>query len=547
MNLKETIRNKVKGFLNIVEDLDPFRAWRVNWRQTSKEKDDTNTIRQEKVAKGYEIWETNPLADTGLEYKICYILGKGLQYNSKQERVKQRLDEFWNSNNMEIQHIELIRGLFLEGELFLNFPKITTGQTPALIPIDSNEIKYIARDLNDFRKVLYYHRQYKVYEYPSVESNQPFGTFAYTLKDENILGEDIIHFKINSLPNLSRGRGYLHRIMEWLDEYKVWLKGRVKINKAKGAFAWIFKHSSDDQGAITKWQEKLNKFAQYDKDGNVIDTIPTGQPIVVGKSWEVQTPAPQINATGAGEDGRQIKLMAAVGMRIPEFMLADGANANLATTTSQMSPMVKSMVMDQEMIRLLFVAIFDRVIEMNMSVAGGLPDSIAIETVNPDGSVTVELKAPKELYDLTFPEIATADIATLGQPLVALVNAEIISREEANASLGYEWNKSKELIDQEKIAGYKSVQPPAFGQPSQVPVALGEAISKEQLEKITKLNTDCQAELKANFVLYEWNLKHSVTNAKDVFIAKHQEVVKKYLAEGAKEGYVSHIRQRINR
>jgi hypothetical protein len=545
MKLTEIIRDKVKGFLHIAEDLDPLRAWRRRFDQPSKEKNDSNSIRQAKVTKAYQSWESNPIADAGLEYKISYILGKGLSYNSESDLVKEKLDEFWKSNNMEIQHIEIVRSVFLEGEVFLHFPKIEMGQSPAIIPFDSNEIKYIARDSVDFRKVEYYHRQYKLYSYPSFESNQSYGALSYTLKDENILAEDMIHFKINSLPNLSRGRGFLHRITEWLDDFTEWLRGRIKINKAKGAFAWVFKLATNNQTDVDAWQTKLNNFSTYDKDGNLIDTIPQGQPLALGKDMSLETPSPQINATNAGEDGRQIKLMSAVGMKLPEFMLSDGANANLATTTSQMSPMIKIMEMEQEMIRLLFVAIFDKVIEMYMGVAGGLPETIEIQKTLPDGSTTVESKSPKELYTLTFPEIATLDIQSLSKPYVDLVNAEIISRQEANAALGYDWEKSKKEIDEEKAKGYKSAQPQPFGQTNPLLGSLTEAINKEQLAEITKLNKDCQAELKANFVLYEWNLKHNVANAKDVFIAKHQDIVKKYLEEGIKDGYVNHIRQRV--
>ena len=533
MKILETIRQKARTWLG--EDLDPFRKWKVNWTEVKKESDDSNFIRKEKLAKSFEAWERNPIAESGIEYKVTYILGKGLQYTVEHPDIERALNRFWQENNMPMLHVELVRSLFVDGELFLYFPKTEIGQNPVLVPIDASEIEYIARDPENFRNVAYYHRKYKAYNYPSFEENSSLAVLSYEERHENILSEDIIHFKLGSLLNLSRGRGVLFRIHEYLDEFTAWLKIRKMLHKAKGAFAWIFKVGTDSQTTVDEWQTRLNNFAKYDSDGNLLDAIPTGQPIVIGKSMDITTPSPNIGASGAFEDGRQLRMMAAVGMRLPEYMLSDGENANLATTQSQESPMVRCMEADQEKVRLLFLQIFDKVLDMLIQV-GDLQEEYEIETVKPDGTSETVSRPTKELYDLIFPEIATSDISELAGPIQQLITHKVLSRETACTLLGYDWEQEKERIKQEEKEGFISIPklPGMFG-------PMIESMDLDDVKNVTKLRQDCQKELRENYDQYKENLIAGVPEAKEVFIDKHQEIVRKYLENGAKEPYANRV------
>lgn len=538
MKIIETIKNKARKIL--LEDLDPFRRWKINWTQVIKKGDDSSSVRRDKVAKSFEAWERNPIAASGIEYKVTYILGKGLGYSTEHPKVKEKLDEFWKINNMPISHIEIVRSLFVDGEVFLHFPKTRLGQIPIMVPIDAPEITYITRDPENFRKIVYYHRSYEMPKYPDVDDNAPAASIIYEKREENIPAEDVIHFKIGSLSNLSRGRGHLYRILEYLDEYTAWLKIRKALNKAKSAFSWIFKLSTDNQTSIDLWQSKLNDFAKYDKDGNLLDAIPTGQPMVIGKSMDVKAESPTIGAGGAAEDGRQIKLMAAVGMRLPEFMLSDGENANLATTQSQEAPMVRCMEADQEMVRLFFIQIFDKVLDM-MIESGDLEETYIIKTTKDDGNVEEIEKPTRELYDLIFPEIATSDVSELADPLEKMINSKVLSRETACTLLGYDWKQEKEKIKNEEQQGFVSVikHHSIFN-----PIA--EEMNPSDLNLVNKLRIDCQKELKENFEQYKKNLIDEVSDAKDIFITTHQEIVKKYLEEGAREAYANRVLKTIN-
>lgn len=523
------------------EELNPYDHWKVNWQTVIKADDDQSWIRKERVKKSFECWERNPIAQSGIEYLVAYILGKGLTYTTEHEDIKRALDSFWQKNQMDTLHYELIRTRFVDGENFIWFllpegqQKLQLGQIPVILPIDSSEISYIARKPDNALEPWYYHREYKIQKYPDISQNAIQTLPPTEIVNENIPAEQMIHFKRSGLTNLSRGRGLLNTALEYFDEYKHWLKIRIVLNRVKSIFAWLVKLATRNQTEIDNWQRKFDNFAKYDKDGNLLDTIPIGQPIIYGEGMEIKAESPQINASGSLEDGRQIKLMLAVALGLPEFALSDGQNANLATTQSQQSPLVKRMELEQEQVRLFFRKIFDKVLQL-MIDSGDLNETYEIEQRKPDGTTEIIEKTPQECYDLIFPEIAVDDIAGLATPLKTLVDAEILSRETAVTLLGYDPAQEQERIKKEKKLGFKSASSQAglFG-------SIEEAIPKEDLKKINSLKEDCQKELKENYERYKLNLVKGVTNAKEIFIANHQEIVRKYVEQGATEGYAHSI------
>jgi len=550
--ITETIKKTVEKQVKEEVSRQRVREWLSRQPKVEK-KDDSLTWRKERnLQKAFEYWERNPIANSGLKYKIAYILGKGLQYESKVEPIKEFLDKFWETNNLDLGHIELIKTVFLNGEAFLYFVpnqnreikeeddskdrKISIGQIPIMVSYDSSEIKYIATDPENNIKPLYYHRQYNLTTYPSIESNSPTLTGAPVQKNENIPADEMIHFKIDTISNLSRGRGMLDRGFDYLEEYDIWLQTRIKLNRALSAFVYWLQMGNDNKTDINTWQQKLIDFATYDTNGNLIETFPSGQPIVTGKSMTLHVLSPDIGASKASEDGRKILLMTAVALGLPEFMLSDGENANLATTTSQMSPMIKLMEMDQEAIRLMFKQIFNKALTLGIE-AGTIEEQYPIKIQNDDGSIEEITKPALELYDLIMPEIAASDVAELATAVRDLVQYEVLSRETSCTMLGYEWDIEKDKITNEKKQGFVSPVPTQ----GQGIFGMAESMGRMDLKRVEKLKDECQEELQENYGKYKEDILSHVPNAKEQFIRKHKEIVVKYLNRCKEDAYTSKV------
>ena len=545
MRLIENIKDRIaKAVLTeerigkLLEEIEPFQRWKVFWGQVSKGKDDTNTIREEKVRKSYEAWERDPLAETAIEYRIDYILGKGLGYSCQHDKVKEAFEKMWKSNNFDIFQFELTRTLSLDGELFLHFPKITLGQIPAIIPIDSTGIKYIARDKDDQRKAVYYHRRFTVQEYPSIESNTIILPPSTTIKDENIPAEEIIHFKIGALTNMSRGRGKLYRVLEDIDEYKNFTLIRKAVHRALSALVFWLKITNGTQAEIDAWQAKLDNYAKYDKEGNLITNMPSGQALVTNEKMEFKHLNPDMKAGSADTDGNRLLLRVCAGTRLPEYMFGSGWNANLASSQSQESPMVKGMEADQEMVRLLFKTIFDKALQMMIDV-GDLDATYSVIETDDQGKKIEVQKIPQELYDLTFPEIAVKDIVPIATAVKEMVINKILSRETSCTLLGYNWEEEKVKILKEAEEGFRSPEP--TNPFNQLPVKLGEEMSKDELEKIKRLTTECRQELRESYNQYQGDLKAGLKNAKELFVIRQQEILQRHLNKDETEGYANQI------
>jgi hypothetical protein len=540
-NIKERIAKAVlteERVGKLLEEIEPYRRWKVYWTQVNKGRDDTDSIRADKVRKSYEAWERDPLAETSIEYRVAYILGKGLGYSCQHEKVREAFDKIWKENNFAIYQFELTRTLGVDGELFLRFPKITLGQIPVIIPIDSTEIKYIARNQDDQRKADYYHRQFIPQTYPSLESNAQILSPSAEIKNENIPADEMIHFKIGALTNMSRGRGKLYRVLEDLDEYKNFTLIRKAVHKALSVFVLVMKITGATQAELDVWQAKLDNYSKYDKSGNVIEAMPSGQPIAINDKMDLQHINPDMKAGSADTDGNRLLLRVCAGTRLPEYMFGSGWNANLASSQSQESPMVKSMEADQEMVRLLFKAIFDKTLQMMIDV-GDLDATCPVTETDDQGNEIEVQKIPQELYDLTFPEIAIKDIVPLATALKEVVINKILSRETACTLLGYVWDEEKIKILKEEQEGFKSPQP-TTGFP-QLTAGLGEEMSRDELNKIMRLKHDCRKELLESFAQYQEDLKNGVPGAKEQFVTRQQEIMQRHLTMGTNEGYAHQI------
>lgn len=362
--------------------------------------------------RAYHAWCTNPLAGQIVNLTTWFVMGRGIGFTSKDSRVQSVLNKFWHDESNDIDNLQqwMSNELQIYGEIFIRMFKNPFDGSVQIRLLDPMEIVDIVTDPDDYLKPVAYLREYKAD--PNVKkrlSNFRKGGFSDSdffstdTKREVIYSDEIIHVKVNNVSNGLRGISELYRVLPWLDALDRWLRDRMAINQARGAFAYLRKVPANPADIAGPFKS--------DSRGKYIPPKP-GSILVVhdGETWEVLSP--KIGADDAKEDGRALKLMVAAGSGIFEHYFGDPSTGNLATTRSMELPMVKKFENRQRLFEGVFRKLFGIVIDSAID-AGVIPSDI-------DKSIEVN-----------FPPIVPDDVAGLTETLIAQVESGLLSKESA--------------------------------------------------------------------------------------------------------------------
>ncbi len=345
----------------------------------------------------YEAYQANPLAFAIIELTTSFVLGEGITVAAKNKRVQQVIDAFWQNpeNHMDERTYSLCTELALYGEQFIHFFVNQYDGSVVIRQIDPSLIDQIETDPEDVEKPLRYHRR-PIAQIMSATSGDP-PNFDPTQEQDTqgqwfTARDEVLQIAINKVSNAKRGKSDLATLLPWLRRYKDWLTDRVRINKFKAAFLWDVQLTGADKKTIDR---KKMEYTYPPEPGSVI---------IHNEAEKWSAVEPNINAGDASEDGRQIKLMVAVGATLPEHYLADGDNGNRATASEMSLPTLLKFKRRQRILKHMLTLILDRVIAEALK-AGKLGPRI-------DTS-----------YDITFPEIDSGEHQTLAQAMNFLVPA----------------------------------------------------------------------------------------------------------------------------
>jgi hypothetical protein len=296
-------------FMPVTED--PLKEWAWNTR-----------IRV--LTSCHAAYDRNPLANAAVQYSADFIIGDGFNLACKNTEVSELLYAFIDDPMNAIREYERQAAIDLQvdGELFLRkFVGNATDGTQSqirVIPMRPWECEYIRTEKGDFRTRLQYH-----FQLDSNYGDDPLQ--AGGTEPLNVPADEIIHVAINRHSYELRGRPDLYRILIWLRAYTDYLEERARQNKWRNALVW--------------WAKVLNASASTIATISAAFARPPSPGTILTTSDRVEI-TPLNGGSGAGdmEDGRAIKNMAITGMRMAEYMFADGAQANLATATAQQLP-----------------------------------------------------------------------------------------------------------------------------------------------------------------------------------------------------------------
>jgi len=353
----------------------------------------------------YEAYNANPLAFSIIELTTSFVLGEGVTVAAHHPQVQDVIEAFWhnNDNRMDERIYSICTELSLYGEQFIHFFVNKYDGSVIIRQIDPSLIDQIETDPEDVEKPLRYHRR-PIGQIMSETSGDPPPRFDPTQPVDTqgqwfTAGSEVVHFAINKVSNAKRGKSDLATLLPWLRRYKDWLTDRVRINKYKAAFLWDVKLNGADKKTIDR---KKMEYAYPPEPGSVI---------IHNEAEQWSAVEPNINANDASEDGRQIKLMVAVGATLPEHYLADGDNGNRATAAEMSLPTLLKFKRRQRVIKYMLRCILDRV----------------IAEARKAGRLSPDLDAS---YDITFPEIDSGEHHTLAQGMSWLLPALQTARQQ---------------------------------------------------------------------------------------------------------------------
>lgn len=403
IELQESILNEASQIVVDRPDRDGFVRM---FGQNDREKGHVQSNQLEMIRKAREAERWDPNGHGIVATMVNYIMGKGLSITPKSEdpMVWYIWKEFWTAdrNKMALKQFEIVKRLFRDGEVFLEFfndavsgkstirfidpllvrAPVQPGQTSA-----EAEKNGIETDPEDVEKVIRYHVQSRVNE--NVFRQVP--------------AEKMLHIKINADSDQKRGETFLQSSLELMKHAQQWLENRILLNKMRSAIVLIKKV----EGTPTEVSTLANKIPNASNSAageTKKQMIRGGTMITEGPGVTYRMESPNINAGDVKEDGRNIKLSIATGTNLPEYMLGDASNANFASTLVAEAPFVKGIESWQIFLEFWIGKLFKMVIE-NAVTAGILeaPNDEEfinkLKTVRKLGEAVEPVDAEKEADD----------------------------------------------------------------------------------------------------------------------------------------------------
>jgi hypothetical protein len=434
---------------------DPLREWNHGTREYVL----TNT---------HAAYARNPIANRACKYVASFVVGEGFNLTCKAEEVRELLDAFIESEDNQIRTYERQApiDLLVDGEILL---RLYRGQDEtegliAAVPQRPWECQYIETERGFFRRRVRYH-------FVRYLTKGDSWTDGGQTETEDVPADEILHVAINRHGYELRGRPELYAVLPWLRAYKEWLENRARQNHWRTSFMWFVQVKTTAANAVAavaaRWRKPPTP-GSVAVESDAVNVMPLNNPVAAGD---------------AAEDGRQIKLMSAVGFGLPEYMLADGSNANLASSTSQQLPALVTFAdMQRTLIEELWYPLFKRVVQEAID-AGLLPEECDecdadgepvydeeddAEEPEDDGEDAPMLpamptaKEPRriktiEAFDVAYAPIQDTNIQTLAQALDVAARNGWVDAETATTEMGFDYAIVQKRLKRDEAKSQKEM------------------------------------------------------------------------------------------
>lgn len=320
------------------------------------------------LTKCYNLYKTDALGGQIAETTRNFMFGAGTTVSGRNDEEDRFLQRFRQKNDLAVREGQLGAMSVYQGDIFIWLRPVTEdlsigkrviwrkGDTRLTIP-DPLNIIGIEHDPVDTEDVYFYHFEYRDVDAANTKKLKIPDHTKYDPSTHSSVG-CIVHLKFNSDPNDPFGSPDYLRIGEWLDNYAEYLRDGVIINKLYRSPCYDIKIIDGDADDIAA---AAVRYRNWKVGSNPIHNDK--------EEWDIlEFRGPN---SSQSEARRAILLIIAAGVGFAEYMLADGSNANLASTTTQELPVLKKFEARQQQFKYSFGHMYG-VVLMNANEFGGL-------------------------------------------------------------------------------------------------------------------------------------------------------------------------------
>ena len=402
-------------------------------------------------------YNRNPDAKVAINHIANFAIGKGFNLVTYHPEVEAVLKDFMHHPDNRIREYErqVAKDLLIDGEIVARYVVDEDTGNVLLVPYRPVELQHIRTALGNYRQIEEFH-----FNFHWDEGDYPGGRVESKIVE--IPADEILFVAINNRAYELRGRPELYPALPWLKARKDWLENRARINYWLSVILWRVTVSTNNPSVIAS---VASRWATPPKPGSVS---------VEHDAVNVQPMNASPNAGEARDDGRQLLMNIAKAFGLPEYMLGDGENANLASASRQQLPaIVKFEDYQRTLIMELWKPMFKKVLSIAID-RGELP--IMVQKHNGAGNpIEGEMIPTMEAFDVQYKDIMQEDILKLTQALEKQMQNEFISVRSARGLLGNDPDLIEKEIEEEKeqamrdIAQGRMMRPPEM-RPEALPV-----------------------------------------------------------------------------
>jgi len=320
----------------------------------------------------YKLWLQNPLAKQLVRTFKNFSVGGGVKILAKDQKIQEIIDGFWSDprNAMNLRLPDYCEALSVFGEqIFAPFVNDQTGLVH-LAYVDAKSVASIATDPEDAQRPVAVvlrgtggkeGKRLKVIQVDEDPNSKTAG---------RLVG-DAFYFKINSLPNGSRGFSDILANADWLDGYDQFLFNMVDRSYFLNAFLWHFMIEGADSNKL----EEFKKANRLPNNGGMLYT---------NEKVKLEAVNPDLKSSDSAELFKIFRTQIIGGMGFPLHWFGDGSDANLATAGEMGWPTYKMLEERQAFIKHMIETIIKYVIDQAFIHRGSLKEVAGRKAIEDD-------------------------------------------------------------------------------------------------------------------------------------------------------------------